>query len=128
MSDRILACQRGKVWLPDEYLTTVADNCSRGRFLVTRAFTFPCTLLPTGNIFIDEQEGVELPISVRDEQSDGVRLGDIRCATCGGEVEIRSIELKVILDELRSREIRMKQSPRDPSRTQAASDAGRKGT
>lgn len=103
--DRILCCVKSKVWLPDEFLTTIVGNCDRGKFSITRPFTFPCMLMPNGNLYIEEQEGIE----VANEEFD---LSQIRCGTCGAEVEIREIDVREILDKLRAREISMKEQKR----------------
>jgi hypothetical protein len=103
--DRILSCVRSKVWLPDEFLTTIVGDCDRGKFTVTRPFTFPCMLMPTGNLYIEEQEGVEI-------ERDELDLSQIRCGTCGSEVEIREINVREILDRLRQQEINMKERKR----------------
>lgn len=103
--DRILCCVKSKVWLPDEYLTTIVGDCDRGKFNITRPFTFPCMLMPNGNLYIEEQEGIE----VESKQSN---LNQIRCAKCDSEVEIREIDIREILDRLRQREITMKERKR----------------
>ncbi|MCC6464905.1 MAG: hypothetical protein IT463_06140 [Planctomycetes bacterium] len=103
--DRILCCVRSKVWLPDDFLTTIVGDCDRGKFRITRPFTFPCMLMPNGNLYIEEQEGVEIPNNEFD-------LTQIRCATCKSEVEIREIDTREILDRLRQREITMKERKR----------------
>ena len=103
--DRVLCCVKSKVWLPDEYLTTIVGNCDRGKFSITRPFTFPCMLMPNGNLYIEEQEGIE----VENEQFD---LSQIRCGSCNSEVEIREIDVREILDRLRQREITMKERKR----------------
>jgi hypothetical protein len=103
--DRILCCVRSKVWLPDDFLTTIVGDCDRGKFLVTRPFTFPCMLMSNGNLYIEEQEGVEI-------ERDNVDLAQIRCASCDGPVEIREISMREILDRLRRQEIEMKEKKR----------------
>ena len=103
--DRILCCVKSKVWLPDEYLTTIVGDCDRGKFSITRPFTFPCMLMPNGNLYIEEQEGIE----VENNQFD---LTQIRCGNCNAEVEIREIDVREILDRLRQREITMKERKR----------------
>jgi hypothetical protein len=103
--DRLLSCVRSKVWLPDEYLTAIVGDCDRGKFIITRPFTFPCMLMPNGDLYIEEQEGVEIG---RDEFD----LTQIRCGTCGSEVEIREIDIREILDRLRQQEIHMKERQR----------------
>jgi hypothetical protein len=103
--DRILSCVHSKVWLPDDFLTTIVGDCDRGKFMVTRPFTFPCMLMPTGNLYIEEQEGVEI-------ERDEFDLTQIRCGTCGSEVEIREINVREILDRLRQQEINMKERKR----------------
>jgi hypothetical protein len=103
--DRILCCTSSKVWLPDEYLTTIVGDCDRGKFRVTRQFTFPCMLMSNGNLYIEEQEGTEIP---RGE----IDLSQIRCGNCGLGVEIREIDIRVILDRLRQQEIDMKEKKR----------------
>lgn len=104
--DRILCCKKSQVWLPDEFLTTIVGNCDRGKFRITRPFTFPCMLMPNGNLYIEEQQGVEIP-------SNDFDLSHIRCGTCKGEVEIREIDIREILDKLRAREISMKEKLRE---------------
>ena len=104
--DRILCCVKSIVWLPDEFLTTITGNCDKGEFVITQPFTFPCMLLANGNLYIEEQEGMELP-------RDKIDLSHIQCGGCGGEVEIREIDLRGILDKLRQREITMKQRRRE---------------
>jgi len=124
MTSQVLCCKRGKVWVPDGFLTTVFDNCSKGQFVVSRTFSFPCVLLSNGNVFIEEQQGVELPIDLSNveqptpskpqaQNASSVKLSEIRCGTCGGEVEIRNIDMKAILDKLRATEITMKHKARD---------------
>jgi hypothetical protein len=103
--DRILCCVKSKVWLPDEFLTTIVGNCDRGKFTITRPFTFPCMLMPNGNLYIEEQEGIEV-------DSDQFDLSQIRCSSCNSEVEIREIDIREILDRLRQREITMKERKR----------------
>lgn len=100
--DRILCCVRSKVWLPDEYLTTIVGDCDRGKFRITRPFTFPCMLMPNGNLYIEEQEGVEI-------DNDAFDLTQIRCGKCESDVEVREIDIREILDKLRQREISMKE-------------------
>lgn len=100
--DRILCCVKSKVWLPDEYLTTIVGDCDRGKFRITRPFTFPCMLMPNGNLYIEEQEGVEI-------ENNAFDLTQIRCGKCGSDVEIREIDIREILDRLRQREISMKE-------------------
>ena len=100
--DRILCCVKSKVWLPDEYLTTIVGDCDRGKFRITRPFTFPCMLMPNGNLYIEEQEGVEI-------ENNAFDLTQIRCGKCGSDVEIREIDIREILDKLRQREISMKE-------------------
>jgi hypothetical protein len=100
--DRILCCVKSKVWLPDEYLTTIVGDCDRGKFRITRPFTFPCMLMPNGNLYIEEQEGVEI-------ENNAFDLTQIRCGKCGSDVEIREIDIREILDKLRQREITMKE-------------------
>jgi hypothetical protein len=103
--DRILCCKRSKVWLPDDFLTTIVGDCDRGKFTVTRPFTFPCMLLSSGNLYIEEQEGVEI-------ERNEIDLGQIRCGNCDGGVEIREINVREILDRLRQQEITMKERKR----------------
>ncbi|MCF6227374.1 MAG: hypothetical protein L3J82_01745 [Planctomycetes bacterium] len=103
--DRVLCCAKSKIWLPDEFLTTIVGNCDKGNFSVTRPFTFPCMLMPNGHLYIEEQDGVEI-------KSDEFDLAQITCATCGGDVEIREIDVREILDGLRQREIKMKEKRR----------------
>jgi len=103
--DHVMCCTRSKVWLPDEFLTTIVGDCDRGKFSVTRPFTFPCMLMPNGNLYIEEQEGVEIARAEID-------LGQIRCANCGQDVEIRQIDVREILDRLRRQEIEMKERKR----------------
>ena len=103
--DNILCCVKSQVWLPDDFLTTIVGNCDRGKFKITRPFTFPCMLMPNGNLYIEEQEGVEIANSEFD-------LSQIRCGTCAAEVEIREIDVREILDRLRQREITMKERKR----------------
>lgn len=103
--DRILSCVKSQIWLPDEFLTTIVGDCDGGKFQITRPFTFPCMLMPNGNLYIDEQEGVEVGAGEFD-------LSQIRCGTCGGDVEIREIDVREILDRLRQREITMKEQKR----------------
>ena len=103
--DRILCCVKSKVWLPDDYLTTIVGDCDRGKFRITRPFTFPCMLMPNGNLYIEEQEGVE----IKKEDTD---LSQIVCGNCTGPVEIREIDMREILDRLRQREITMKERRR----------------
>ncbi|MDC1142407.1 hypothetical protein OAU50_04900 [Planctomycetota bacterium] len=103
--DRVLCCAKSKIWLPDEFLTTIVGNCDGGKFTVTRPFTFPCMLMPNGNLYIEEQDGVE----IKNNEFD---LKQITCGTCGGEVEIREIDVREILDGLRQREITMKEKRR----------------
>ena len=103
--DRVLCCVKSKVWLPDEYLTTIVGNCDRGKFSITRPFTFPCMLMPNGNLYIEEQEGVEI-------ENDESNLSQISCGNCGADVEIREIDIREILDRLRQREITMKERRR----------------
>jgi len=103
--DRILCCVKSKVWLPDAYLTTIVGGCDRGKFQITRPFTFPCMLLPNGNLYIEEQEGVEI-------ENDERNLSQIKCGNCGSDVEIREIDIREILDRLRQREITMKERRR----------------
>ncbi len=103
--DSILCCKRSKVWLPDEYLTTIVGDCDRGKFKVTRPFTFPCMLMPNGNLYIEEQEGVEIEFA-------NIDLAQIKCGSCTGEVEIRQIDMREILDRLRQQEISMKERRR----------------
>ena len=74
--------------------------------MITQPFTVPCMLLANGNLYIEEQEGMELP-------RDKIDLSHIKCGGCGGEVEIREIDLRGILDKLRQREITMKQTRRE---------------
>lgn len=100
--DSILCCKRSKVWLPDEYLTTIVGDCDRGKFKITRPFTFPCMLMPSGNLYIEEQEGLEIERAELD-------LSQILCGNCGGQVEIREIDMREILDRLRQQEISMKE-------------------
>lgn len=100
--DRILCCVRSKVWLPDEYLTTIVGDCDRGKFRITRPFTFPCMLMPNGNLYIEEQEGVEI-------ENNAFDLTQIRCGKCESDVEVREIDIREILDKLRQREITMKE-------------------
>ena len=103
--DRVLCCVKSKVWLPDEYLTTIVGDCDRGKFKITRPFTFPCMLMPNGNLYIEEQEGVEI-------ENDESNLSQISCGNCGADVEIREIDIREILDRLRQREITMKERRR----------------
>jgi hypothetical protein len=103
--DRVLCCKKSKVWLPDEFLTTIVGDCDRGKFTITRPFTFPCMLMPNGNLYIEEQEGVEI-------ENDESSLPQIKCANCGSEVEVREIDIREILDRLRQREITMKERRR----------------
>ena len=103
--DRVLCCVKSKVWLPDEYLTTIVGDCDRGKFKITRPFTFPCMLMPNGNLYIEEQEGVEI-------ENDESNLSQISCGNCGADVEIREIDIREILDRLRQREITMKERKR----------------
>ncbi|RIK63340.1 MAG: hypothetical protein DCC64_07215 [Planctomycetota bacterium] len=103
--DRLLCCKNSKVWIPDSFLTSIVGDCDRGKFTITRPFTFPCLLLPNGNLYIEEQQGVELG-------SDTYDLGHVRCASCGSAVEVREIDVKAILDKLREREITMKERQR----------------
>lgn len=103
--DRVLCCNKSKIWLPDEYLTTIVGNCDKGKFTVTRPFTFPCMLMPNGNLYIEEQDGVE----IKNLEFD---LAQITCGTCGGGVEIREIDVREILAGLRQREIQMKEKRR----------------
>ncbi len=103
--DRILCCQRSKVWLPDDFLTTIVGDCDRGKFSVTRPFTFPCMLMSNGNLYIEEQEGVEIPRA-------DIDLSQIRCGNCDGGVEIREINVREILDRLRQQDIKMKEKKR----------------
>lgn len=104
--DRIMCCVRSKVWLPDEFLTTIVGDCDRGKFRVTRPFTFPCMLLSNGNLYIEEQQGLEIPRA-------NVDVSQIRCGSCGSEIEVREIEIRDILDKLRQREISMKEKVRE---------------
>ncbi|MBZ0137470.1 MAG: hypothetical protein K8I27_13975 [Planctomycetes bacterium] len=103
--DRILCCVKSKVWLPDEFLTTIVGDCDRGKFSITRPFTFPCMLMPNGNLYIEEQEGIEV-------ENNEFDLTQIRCGNCAAEVEIREIDVREILDRLRQREISMKERRR----------------
>ncbi len=111
MADDILCCKKGRIWVPDKFLTTIHDNCSKGQFVITRSFTFPCSLLANGNIYIEEQEGMQLPIC--EIEGDGVQVSEMRCGTCGGEVEIRKADIKAILHQLRQSEITMKERSRE---------------
>jgi hypothetical protein len=104
--DRILCCVKSKVWLPDEFLTTIVGDCDRGKFRVSRNFTFPCMLMANGNLYIEEQAGLEIPRS-------DVEVSQIRCGNCGSDIEIREIEIREILDRLRQREITMKERVRE---------------
>ncbi len=103
--DRVLCCTKSKIWLPDEFLTTIVGNCDKGNFSVTRPFTFPCMLMPNGNLYIEEQDGVEI-------KSHEFDLAQITCGSCGGDVEIREIDVREILGGLRQREITMKEKRR----------------
>ena len=118
--DRILCCVKSKVWLPDEFLTTIVGDCDRGKFSVTRAFTFPCMLLASGNLYIEEQEGKEITASEFD-------ISQIRCGNCGSDVEIREIEIREILDRLRQREITMKERVREAYKITSRVDKQREG-
>jgi len=103
--DQLLCCKNSKVWIPDSFLTSIVGDCDRGKFTITRPFTFPCILLPNGNLYIEEQQGVELGTGTYD-------LSHVRCSTCGSVVEVREIDVKAILDKLRDREITMKERQR----------------
>jgi hypothetical protein len=116
--DRILCCVKSKVWLPDEFLTTIVGDCDRGKFRITRPFTFPCMLMPNGNLYIEEQEGVEIPNQEFD-------MTQIRCGKCNGEVEIREIDIREILDRLRQREISMKEKLRESQKVSKSGPPGK---
>ncbi len=103
--DRVLCCVNSKVWIPDAFLTTIVGDCDRGKFNITRPFTYPCMLMANGNLYIEEHEGMEIP-------SRDVELTQVKCATCGRTVEVREIDVKAILDKLRDREIVMKERQR----------------
>lgn len=103
--DRVLCCVNSKVWIPDAFLTTIVGDCDRGKFSITRPFTYPCMLMANGNLYIEDHEGMEIP-------SKDVELEQVRCATCGSRVEVREIDVKAILDKLRDREIVMKERHR----------------
>ncbi len=115
--DQLLSCKNSKVWIPDSFLTSIVGDCDRGKFTITRPFTFPCILLPNNNLYIEEQQGVELATGAYD-------LNHVRCASCGSAVEVREIDVKAILDKLRSREITMKerQSMRDSQKVEKSKD------
>ena len=42
MLAKLLRCKKGKVWIPDGYLTNIVGFCDRGRFVITKTFTLPC--------------------------------------------------------------------------------------
>ncbi|MBK9975884.1 MAG: hypothetical protein IPP14_14020 [Planctomycetes bacterium] len=116
--DRILCCVKSKVWLPDEFLTTIVGDCDRGKFRITRPFTFPCMLMPNGNLYIEEQEGVEIPNQEFD-------MTQIRCGKCNSDVEIREIDIREILDRLRQREISMKEKLRESQKVNKTGAPGK---
>jgi len=111
--DTVLCCKKSKVWLPDEFLTTIVGDCDRGKFEFTRTVCHPSVVLPNGNLYIEEQDGVEIP-------NREYHLEQLRCGGCGGEVEVREVDVRAILDNLRQREINMKKARRERESQRAA--------
>lgn len=104
--DRVLCCKKSKIWLPDEFLTTIVGDCDRGKFLIKRTYELPAAVMPNGHLYIEEQDGHE----VTKEEFD---LTQVTCAKCNGEVEFREIDIRETLDKLRQREITMKERQRE---------------
>ncbi|MGE0431543.1 MAG: hypothetical protein AB7K09_23190 [Planctomycetota bacterium] len=101
MGIKLLRCKKSRGWLPDEYLTSIVGFCDRGRFAITKEFTLPCTLMNNGVLFIEGFENEELG-------EGDFRLSMVRCANCGGEVELIEADPEEILDKIRRREVDMK--------------------
>lgn len=111
MQVRMLRCKKVKSWLPDEYLTSIVGFCDRGRFTITKEFVLPCTLMNSGQLYIEGFEN-----AILDEADFHAPM--MRCANCGGEVEMVEVDPQQILDKLRSREVDMKRaSQNDPRET-----------
>ena len=103
MATKLLRCKKSMGWLPDEYLTSIVGFCDRGRFTITKEFTLPCTLMNNGVLFIEGFENEELGDT-------DFNIGMVRCANCGGEVELVEANADEILDKIRSREVDMKRA------------------
>ncbi len=106
---KLLRCKKSRGWLPDEYLTSIVGFCDRGRVKITREFTRPCTLMNSGRLFIEGFENEEI-----DEV--GADLDKVRCANCGGDVELVEADPEEILDRIREREVDMKRESHERER------------
>ncbi len=103
MIAKLLRCKKGKIWIPDGYLTNIVGFCDRGRFSITKTFTLPCVLMNDGNLYI---EGFDQETVNREE----IDLDKIRCGNCNGEVELVEVDPDEMLKTLRQRELKMKKA------------------